>query len=546
VNGLDFLTLAGGLALFLYGMRLSGDYLQKAAGRGLRRVIAALTSNRVAAAGVGAGVTACTNSSSATGVILVALTHAEVIPVHRALAVLLGAAVGTTITIQLIAFKLTVYALGLVAAGFALSAAGTRKTRLLGGVVMAFGFIFFGMHLMSSAMEPILEDPAVMQAVRALAGSPYLMVLLGLAVTAVIQSSSASIGVLVALVMAGSGEDVFTLQGCFGFVLGANVGTCVTTILASIGCSYKARRLAFAFLMAKGAAVLVFLPLIGVFCALLEDAVRLVDSGVTMGRLIAHSHLAFNIVLAAVFLPLLGLLERAAARLTPEREFPELLEKPRARYLSERVLSTPHVALATVRKELVHMLETALAMVDTALTAFTSADAERYGLDLEHKLDVLTIAVVQYLAKLSQKDLEAATSSEIVACLSAANEIEAMGDVVAKTLLPQARKYRDRSVKFSAEGWEEIRGFHAEVSASLRDVVVSLRMENAELAGRVIERQDAITVRARELRLAHMQRLAGGKPESHETSTIHMDVLSDLAAVHTYAAAVARNLLEIY
>lgn len=537
---LNVVTLLGGLSLFLYGMRLSGEQLQKAAGRRLKFFIAAVTGNRLSAFAMGSGITVLTNSSSATGVILVTLTNAGLISSYRAIAVFLGAAVGTTVTIQIIAFKVTTYALVLVALGFGATLFKRGLVRTLGGVVMSFGLIFFGMHLMSEAMNPLETNPEIRETIISLAGDRFLMLAAGLLLTAVIQSSSASIGILVALTFTGSGS--FDLGGCFAFVLGANVGTCVTALLASIGGTPAAGRVAYGFLLAKTVAVLLFFPIIGPFANLVTDIAGSIEPDTSFARLIAHTHLGFNLILAAVFLPFLGHYDALLGKIAKPRK-PEVEKEPR--FLSSRVLGSPHVALATVRKELAFLFRTAQAMADVTIEAFQDDQVEPFVDEKEKTLDRRTVELIRYLAVLSQGDLDQSTSEEIVACLNVADETEALGDLVDNVVIKLAHKYRENALDFSKEGWRDVRAHHEEVMRSFRELAVAFRMGNPEMGARVAARHAEVGEKGRELRLRHLNRLAMGEPGTAETSSVHLDLVGTLSAMHSHLANIGRNLEKI-
>jgi phosphate:Na+ symporter len=536
------LMLAGGLAFFLYGMRLSTEFLQKIAGRKLRAVVASLASNRLYAAATGAGMTLATNSSSAAGAVLVTLTNAQILTTPQAVAVFVGAAVGTSITIQILAFNLTSYSLLLVAAGFLLTLLRNPALKAAGGALLCFGFIFFGMHTIGQSVQPLFESPAMRNWLAAYADNIFVLMALGFTATALLQSSSASIGIVVALAF--SGNLALSLDSVFGFVLGANVGTCIPSIIASIGASAEARRAAAGFTAAKLAAALIFIPFIGPFSNLVTETARAVSPDISLARLIGHAQLVFNLFFAAVVLAVLPLLVSALKRLIPERE-PEPGAEIRPRYLGRSVVSNPSVALATVKKELHGMMDTALSMADKAVESIEKEDAAALIREQEKRVNALTSEVNRYLARVSQGPLDGRAAAELTACFNIANDIEAVGNVIHNELLPLASDVRENRLRFSDEGWAEIRSFHAEAVKGLRQASAALRMENRALAERLVSESGEFKKTETDLRMRHMARLGGEKPESVETSAFHLDILTDLSAIHAYAVSVAENVLHM-
>ncbi|HHE73864.1 MAG TPA: Na/Pi cotransporter family protein, partial [Desulfobacteraceae bacterium] len=331
-------SMLGGLALFLYGMEKMSTGLKRTAGNRMRSILAALTRNRVIAMFVGAFITMVIQSSSATTVMLVSFVQAGLMTFVQSMGVILGADIGTTVTAQLIAFKLTDYALLMIALGFSLHMFGKRgMTKNIGDVIMGFGILFFGMKLMSDAMNPLRTYAVFIDTMREME-NPFLGILIGALFTALVQSSSATTGVVIVLAQQG----LLTLEAGIPLVFGANVGTCITAGLASIGTSREAKRVALAHVIFKLAGVLLFVFWIPWFADFIRMIAERFDSGTA--RQIANAHTIFNVALALIFLPFTEYFSRLVVGILPYEEKSKDVTMT-TKYLDEESISTPAVAL---------------------------------------------------------------------------------------------------------------------------------------------------------------------------------------------------------
>jgi phosphate:Na+ symporter len=338
------LELAGGVSLLRYGLHLAGEGLQAVAGARLRYALASVTKNRMLGLGAGALITAILQSSSATTVMLVGFTGSGLVTLRQAMAVILGADVGTTATVQLLAFPVTHYALGVIAAGFLLFFFGQRqRTKTLGTAVLGFGLIFLGLRLISSGAEPFVDTPLVGQAFMALGDHPVLVIAVSAAVTALLHSSAATIGIALAL----SSQGLLTLHAALPIILGANVGTCAPALISSLGGVPEAKRVAVAHALFKVAGVLLIYPVLHVF----ETWVA--ASATSLPHQIANAHTLFNLGLAIAFLPFTVPFAGVVARLVRERPRADEWAKP-AR--SPR-LDVPSLALSQATQETLRMAD---------------------------------------------------------------------------------------------------------------------------------------------------------------------------------------------
>ena len=524
----ELCMLAGGLALFIFGIGRASSGLRRAAGGKLRAVLSLLTRSRLVALLAGVALTVVLQSSSAATVMLVGLVASGMISLRQAMAVVLGAGVGTSLTVQIIAFNVSDWALVAVAAGTALSLVFSRRTLgYAGRVLLGFGLVFYGMHVMKMGVEPLKSWDLARDAFAALAEHPILATLAAAAFTAIVQSSAATIGLVMALASGG----VLDLGGAIPLILGANIGTCATAFLGALGAGSQGLGVAFAHLLAKVAGAVVALPLIG----LLSSSLGLAGAGIE--RQIAHAHTVYNLGVAALFLPLVRQLEAVSSRLA--RGFSK--RKVRPLYLSSAFVEPPEMALLRAQKEVRRMGDASAEMAEKSLGLF---EGERLDLAYELKeaddvLDDLHEAVVGYLAELARSELTSGQAGKLTAMLHLANEIERVGDLVSKDLASVGEKKISAGLDFSLEGAAQLRRFHSDVVAGLRAVVSRLDSEDALLEGFV---EAGIDERARGLELSHFERVSRGVAEAVETDAIFTDLVHVLRQMHYHVAAMARIL----
>jgi phosphate:Na+ symporter len=532
-----FMGLLGGLCLFLYGMRLSARGLRKIAGNRLRGLLSALTANRVVGVLVGAVTSAIIQSSSATTVLVVGLVSGTLMTMTQAIGVILGANIGTTVTVQLIAFKITEYALIMVAAGFIVNVAAKRdRTRNIGEFILGFGFIFFGMDIMSNALEPLKDHPGLKMALSAVDGRPFLGLALSAFLTAVIQSSGATIGL--ALILARQG--LIGLEGAIPIVLGANVGTTVTALLASIGTSTDGKRAALSHLLVNVGGAVIFFPLIKPFAAGIREITALVTGDI--GRQIANAHMSFNILIAVIYLPFVGLIARFVYRFGPAKD---AVKKFGPIYLDKRALDTPPLALAQATREIQRMANITFDMLRDSILVFRNNDQElRHRIIAkDDKVDILEESITPYLTELSTTELTDKQSGREVGLLYIVNDLEHIGDIVSKSLMAYARKKIEDELYFSDQGYEEIVEYHAEVLENFRTVISSLATWDRDLARRAVEIGGKLKQRERELHRSHIDRLHKGLVETLETSTVHLDLINDLNLINSHITEIAAAVL---
>jgi len=560
--------LLGGLALFLYGMEKMSEGMKKSAGNKMRSILAALTKNRVIGLLVGAFVTMVIQSSSATTVMLVSFVQAELMSFSQSLGVILGADIGTTVTAQLIAFKLTDYALLMIAVGFALRMfAKQDNIRHIGDVILGFGILFFGMKLMSDAMKPLRSYPGFINLMQGLE-NPLLGLLVGTVFTALIQSSSAFTGVLIVLAQ----QQLITLEAGIPMLFGANIGTCITAGLASIGMSREAKRVALAHVFFKIAGVLLFIFWIPSFAELIRSIAA--SFGADIARQIANAHTIFNVSLGLVFLPFTAIFAGLILRLFPDKEEEKHL-KPATWHLEEGSISTPAIAIDLARSEISRMAKLLERMLRAIIIPFMS-DAnlikkqglpkeeinllleeiptrdEIYpqltlleGLDMrEEKIDFLEEKIGDYLIQIGRQELSDRQANEVFSMTSIVNDMESIGDIIHRIMIPLIAKKQALATDFSEEGKEELMIFHVKICkqiSRLRDFFAEI---NPQKALKIMAKEEQYLELEAKYRTRHLQRFLQQRKETAQTHEVHMELLDLLKQINVYAGNIAKTILN--
>lgn len=529
------LGLLGGVALLLYGIQLVGDGLQRAAGGRMRQILSALTGNRLVGVGAGIFITLVLQSSGATVGMLVRFAGAGVMQALEAMGFILGADIGTTLVVQLIAFKISNYALLLIGVGFFVTFVGQRKIyKYLGQAVLGFGFIFYAIHLMSGAMTPLRESPLFQASLLAMGDQPLLGILVSTVFTALVASSAATLGIAITLAHAG----LLPLPAAIPIIFGANIGTCSTSLASSVGGNAEAKRVALAHILFKVVGVLIFLPFVQPFARLVEMTAE------TGARQIANAHTLFNVGIAVLFLPFTPWGASLMKKLVPEGRQAEGRFQPR--YLDERFLDTPAVALGQATREALRMADIVSDMLRRTIEPFSHDDQDlvEYIEKKDDQADILEREIRHYLTKISQQSLTDEQSRREVSILSFVNNLENIGDIVERNLMELAKKKIYKGVHFSEPGFQEIQELHKRVSHNLELAISTFASNDPALAQQVLDQKMEVSQMERRYRQSHIQRLHDGYKESIETSEIHLDVLTNLKRVNSHVTAIAYPVLE--
>ncbi|MCI5162075.1 MAG: Na/Pi cotransporter family protein [Candidatus Electrothrix sp. AX5] len=546
-----FLGITGGLAFFLYGMELMSEGLKKTAGNKMRSILAALTKNRFIGLLMGAFVTTVIQSSSATTVMLVSFVQAELMTFAQSLGVILGADIGTTITAQLVAFKMTDYALAMIAIGFGVRMFGrSEKIKSIGDIMLGFGILFYGMKLMSDSMKPLRTYPQFIDMMKSM-DNPLLGILAGTVFTALVQGSGATTGVVIVLAQQG----LISLEGGIAVTLGANIGTCVTALLACIGTRREAKRVAVAHVLFKVVGVLLIVPFLGSFADMIRSLAALFDSGTA--RQIANAHTVFNVGIALCFLPFIDLFAHAILRLMPDKPRERGIE-PAARHLEDSLVSTPAIALELAHAEIARMAKILGRMHNAAILPFITANDQLprdeihpEQLDLlqgiamrEQKINFLEEKIRQYLLKISRQQLAEGQASEVNALLSLLDSMESIGDIIIRQMVPLAKKKGQLDADFSEEGRQELISYHKKIGKQLNRLEQMMVASDSILARKVRKKKKRYDRLSQRLRHHHLRRLLDMKEQSVDTHEIHLELLDALNQINGFSADIAKSLIK--
>ncbi len=442
--------LLGGLGMFLYGMKMMSDGLENAAGDRMRRVLEVLTGNRFAAVGVGAGVTAIIQSSSATTVMVVGFVNAGLMTLLQATGVIMGANIGTTITAQLIAFDLADIAPLILFIGMLFTVFIKKRTFVrVGEIVLGFGILFLGISLMSQAMEPLREVEGFRNLLVSFK-NPVVGVLFGAIFTAVIQSSSASIGILQALAALG----LVGLDSAVYVVLGQNIGTCITAILAAIGTSQSSKRAAGIHLMFNILGTIIYLVVLAIFPSIISWVASISPDNVS--RQIANFHTIFNITVTLLLFPFAKPMVNIITRILPEKNMPDRVEKKLV-YLDERIAQTPSIALKQTLKELSRMGDIAVSNMRRSLDAYFNRDEQKCKrvMEIEKTVDYLSHNITHYMIEFRGLDLSEHDLKTLGSLHHVVIDMERIGDL-AENIAEYTLTMIEKRAKMSEDAEAEI------------------------------------------------------------------------------------------
>ncbi|MGB5472793.1 MAG: Na/Pi cotransporter family protein [Gammaproteobacteria bacterium] len=540
------MNLLGGLALFLFGMEQMADALKAVAGERMKIVLARLTTNRFMGALTGAFVTAIIQSSSVTTVLVVGFISAGLMSMAQSIGVIMGANIGTTITAQIVAFKVTKAALLMVAAGFAmLFFSSNDKIKHYGGMLMGLGLIFFGMSVMSDAMYPLRAYQPFLDLMTQMA-NPLIGILVAALFTALVQSSSATTGIVI--VMASQG--FITLPAGIALAFGANIGTCVTAMLAAIGKPREAVRAAVVHVLFNVFGVLAWVGLIGwlaeVVTAIspahpeLSGTARLAAD---TPRQIANAHTFFNIANTLLFIGFTGQLARLVEWLVPDKPLVEgAVAEPR--YLDDSLFETPSIALDRVRLEIGHIGDRVRDMLDQIMPAILGGDrsALRDVARIDDDVDVLHGHVVTYLGKISRKELTEDQTHQFVNLMAAANDLENIGDVVETDLVHLGNQRISEGVSISPSTRQVLTEVHKAVTAATDLAIRAVAENNPDAAREVIGMKEAIGELAQSAAMHQIKRLVAEEPNRLAAYTIEMDIIEKLKRTYYFAKRMAKTL----
>ena len=508
--------LLGGLAVFIYGMNLMSESLQKAAGEKMKSILALLTKNRIMGVIAGALVTAVLQSSSATTVMAIGFVSAGLMSLPQAISIIFGANIGTTMTAQIIAFKITDYIYAFIFIGFILTfVCKSERIKSIGQTIFAFGLLFLGIETMGDVMKPLASSPVFTDLIGKVSGIPVLGLLLGTAMTLVVQSSSATIAVLQNFAAQPGADGVTSILGLVGAIpilLGDNIGTTITALLASLGQSRDAKRTAIAHTIFNLSGSLVFIWFVKPYAALIQAISPKGPEVEVISRQIANAHTLFNLTMTVVWVCLLGLMVKIVMRLIPDAKDAKVNPLQPA-FLDKKVIGQPTAALKLVAKEVLHCSGMVKNMLKDLAGLSKSEDPALVGKIKEQgqTLHSLMEAINDYLAELfSAGVLTELQATQTAKLMHVCGDVERMGELAADLTDVIAGKI-ELKYSFSEEAMEDLRKSLNQISKMYGDAMRALEQGEPEEPEKLIRRREKVMDLDINMRKAHMDRVNKGK-----------------------------------
>ena len=544
-------SFVGGLGLFLFGLRFMSDGLQAVAGDRMRTILEKGTSSPIRGVFTGLLVTGLIQSSSATTVLTVGLVNAQMLTLRQAIGVIMGANIGTTVTAYLIGFNLQDYALPILGLGALIYLfAKVKRTQMIGQTLFGFGVLFFGLNLMGTGMAPLKDVAFFTSLMTSIENNALIGVAIGALMTMIIQSSSATIGVLQQLAYQGA----ITYQQAVPILFGDNIGTTITALLASIGTSLDARRTALTHTLFNVIGTLIFLPLflMGYFeklVALFTNYLFVFLPGfvgtwetLNIKLQIAQTHAVFNISNTMIQLPFVAVLACIVTQLIPGRE--EDLDPYRPKFIDRRFLSNPSLALAQAKRETLHMASMAFEAFNNAIDHFYNPREETLekSMALEAGIDRLEREITDFVVVASRKQLSAAESVSANIILQSLNDIERIGDHC-ENIIEQADYAQKNQVNFSGEAQEEMHSIIEITKQALILAYQTLEHHDVSAARQVLPLEEKIDELQENYRKNHIRRLNEGICNG-SNGAVFLDMLTNLERIGDHCRNIAQYILE--
>ncbi|MGN0790844.1 MAG: Na/Pi cotransporter family protein [Christensenellales bacterium] len=543
MNWLDilyaFLSLLGGIGVFLYGMKLMGDSLEMVAGNEIKRMFAKISDNKIIGVGIGAVTTAVVQSSAAVTVMAIGFVNSGLMSLIQAAAIVFGANIGTTSTALIVALgvggladvKLTVIFAALAGVGaMTIMFSKKDKVKKIGGIITGLGMIFVGLSVMTDSMSIFSESPKIVEFLAKIS-NPALLLLFGIAFTALIQSSSAVSGIVVTMSVAG----LLSFDQGLYIILGSNIGTCITSLIASIGTSTNAKRTAVIHLMFNVIGVLIFglVSISGVFSKMFmpinNPAMR-----------IALLHTFFNVVTTIILLPFMNLLVKLVSKMVPEKHKDEKKDEPHLYYLEERLLRTPPVAVAQMKNEVINMAEIAKTNFDVCVDAVMRAKVSDVIEDVqrnENTLNFLNREMAKYLVKLSQVDLSEEDKQLIGTTYHTISDIERIGDY-AENISEYAEKLENDGVAFSEGAIKEIGTLKDTINNLYNFVMKTYKEATIDYIADVNYYEESVDKLKEEMSEHHIERMNNGTC-TPEVGALYLSLASNAERVADHMTNIA-------
>jgi phosphate:Na+ symporter len=533
--GMIILDLIGGVALLLWGLHMVQSGVMRAFGGDLRWFLGKALRNRLRGFAFGIAVTAVLQSSTATALMVSSFAASGFIALVPALAIMLGANLGTTLLVQVLSFNVAAAAPVLLAGGvITFKRAAKTRIRDLGRVAIGLGLILLSLHILLDTLAPAEEAPAVRSLLADITGEPVLNLLIGAIFAWAAHSSVAAVIVVMSL----SFSHFVAPGAALALVLGANLGSAINPVLESSGSDPASQRVPVGNLFNRLVGCAIALP----FLDRITDLLAAIDPNPV--RQVADFHTAFNLVMAALFMLPLGAYARLLTLVLPERK--KAADPAAPLYLDPAVLSMPMLALTSAAREVLHMGDIVETMLSGTMTAFLSddrklvAEIER----MDNAVDKLHEAVKQYVTQVTRESLDEQNARRAMEIIAFSINLEHIGDIIDKNLMELATKKIKNHLKFSPEGSAELQALHRRVLDSLKLALGVFMSGDVAIARRLLAEKVHVRETERAAAESHLGRLREGRPESIETSSLHLDILRDLKRIHSHICSVAYPVLE--
>jgi phosphate:Na+ symporter len=529
------IQLFGAAALLLWGLRMVRTGVLRAFGSQLRSFLGSAMGNRFSAFFGGLGATILLQSSSATALITSSFASRKVVGAGAALAIMLGADVGTSLVAQAYAFKVAWISPLLILVGYIMFNHMTEhRTRDLGRAIIGLGLTLLGLSMITLAAEPMRDAPVVPVILKLMADAPISAVIVGALLT---MASTSSLAIIL-LVVSFATHDLIPVEVCYALVLGANLGSAVMPIIATLSDPPEARRVPVGNLIFRVAGVIIALPLLPL---IMPEIAKLQPEA---WRQVLNFHVAFNLGLAVIFIWAIGPVSRLTQRLLPEQEKAD--DPGKARYLAEGAVENPSIGLANASREALRMGDLLGQMLDLSLQAFLHGDRRLIDLcsDVDTQIDRLNEAIKLYLTRVSRDLMDSGDHKKIIDLITFTTNLEHAADIVDKSLIDLAAKKTKYGLKFSAEGSKEIEDIHRRLNANVQLAMNVFMTGDLNLARKLFAEKHAFRILEKTASENHLLRLREGRIESISTSGLHLDILRDLKRINSHLALVAQPRLE--
>jgi len=530
------IEVLGGLALFIFGINRLSNSLQKITSNKLKSVINILTKKSWSTVLVGLSTTMLIQSSSATSVMTVGFVNAGLLTLRQAIGIIMGANIGTTVTAQIVSFKIDILAFPLIIIGFLIHFISKRRRyKNIGMTIIGLGLLFLGMTIMKGALGPLKDNESFKNFLLVFSSNPFYGILAGLGLTTLLQSSSATIGLLIAL----GSQGLLPIEAAIPILIGDNIGTCSTALISSIGTTVTAKRTAFSHLLFNVFGTIIFFILLYVF-RLQPLIINL--TGKSVPHQIANIHTSFNLITTIILFPMIGLFEKIVVKLFPGKD---ITVHKNALYLDNRLIQTPSLSLDQAKKELLRVTKITQTMHNLSFERLYKKDIviEKKLLDRESAVDSITEDIIRYLTKVSQKSLGLRLSNKLTNLLHIAYDAERAGDH-AESILYLVLVKEENNMAFSKIAFLELEQAHDKVNHMFKVLISGMENSNLNKLKQCERIESEIDAIVKEIRTNHLVRLQSGEcmPLS---GVVFADIILHLERTGDLLYGISRNLINI-